>query len=148
LKGRKRTEEKAHDDYSERKPGPAVSWLYDIVRGSIEFSSSEQLLKCIELMKKDKSILIVKAKNRFEHPSLSGYRDLNILIQIDTSQGFKHICVVEMHHKAIKKLDKKLKSHVYYEYFRSYFAGATGSLKERLDDLKLISDGAAVGGSF
>jgi tetratricopeptide (TPR) repeat protein len=41
-------------------------------------------------------------------------------------------------------LNKELSSHLYYEKFRSYFAGATGSLKERLEDLKLISNGTAI----
>jgi tetratricopeptide (TPR) repeat protein len=45
-------------------------------------------------------------------------------------------------------MDTQLKSHVYYEYFRSYFAGATDSLKDRIDDLKSISHGGAVDESF
>jgi hypothetical protein len=45
-------------------------------------------------------------------------------------------------------MDTQLKSHVYYEYFRSYFAGATDSLKDRIDDLKAISHGGAVDESF
>ncbi|CAJ1960020.1 unnamed protein product [Cylindrotheca closterium] len=53
-------------------------------------------------------------------------------------QGFFHICEIQLHHSEIYKLDKVLMSHDYYEYFRTYFAGATHSLKDRLDDLKLI----------
>ena len=35
LKGKERASEKAMDDYSRRLPETGVSWLYDIVRGSI-----------------------------------------------------------------------------------------------------------------
>jgi tetratricopeptide (TPR) repeat protein len=48
----------------------------------------------------------------------------------------------------MKALEKSLESHKYYEFFRSYFAGATDSLKERLDDLKAISDGSDVDEEF
>jgi tetratricopeptide (TPR) repeat protein len=148
LKGRERAVEKADDDYMKRKPPAGLSWVYDIVRGSIEFATAEKAQTCIELMQQDPSILIVKAKNRFQKPSLTGYRDFNLHIQIDTNDGFKHICEIQIHHQEMKDLDKELTSHLYYEYFRSYFAGATGSLKERLEDLKLISNGTAVDEAF
>jgi tetratricopeptide (TPR) repeat protein len=148
LKGRDRAQAKADDDYSKRNPGPCISWLFDIVRGSIKFSTCEQVAKFVELVQEDPSIHIVKAKNRFATPTLTGYRDLNLCIQVDTHQGFKHICEIQIHHGAIKFMDTQLKSHVHYEYFRSYFAGATDSLKDRLDDLKAISHCGAVDESF
>jgi tetratricopeptide (TPR) repeat protein len=148
LKGKARAKEKAEDDYAKRKPGPGLSWLHDIVRGSVEFGSASQVIKFLDLLQNDESIHIVKSKNRFHEPSLTGYRDINIQFQIDTRKGFKHICEIQIHHKEIKKLDKELKSHDYYEYFRSYFAGATSSLKERLEVLKLISHGGAIDDAF
>ncbi|CAJ1966465.1 unnamed protein product [Cylindrotheca closterium] len=138
LKGRKRAREKSDDDYIHRTPDPGLSWLYDIVRGSIVFSSVDQIAACLEIMKADDAIHIVKAKNRFAKPGLSGYRDLVFHIQIDTLGGFKHICEVQIHHEEIKKLEKELQSHLYYEFFRSYFAGGEDGLKDRLNDLELI----------
>jgi tetratricopeptide (TPR) repeat protein len=67
--------------------------------------------------------------------------DSNIQVQIEMPQGFKHICEIQIHHKQINKLNSELESHHYYEYFRSYFSGATTSLKERLDDLTMIGRG-------
>jgi tetratricopeptide (TPR) repeat protein len=148
LKGRERAVEKADDDYMKRKPPAGLSWVYDIVRGSIQFATAEKVQTCIELMQQDPSIRIVKAKNRFQNPSLTGYRDFNLHIQIDTNDGFKHFCEIQIHHQEMKELNKELNSHMYYEHFRSYFAGATGSLKERLEDLKLISNGTAVDEAF
>jgi hypothetical protein len=101
LKGRDRAQAKADDDYSKRNPGPCISWLFDIVRGSIKFSTCEQVAKFVELIQEDPSIHIVKAKNRFATPTLTGYRDLNLCIQIDTHQGLKHICEIQIHHTAI-----------------------------------------------
>jgi len=147
LKGKERALEKATDDYSKRSPGPGVSWLYDIVRGSIKFASEQQIAKCLELMHDDPAIHIVKAKNRFAKPTLTGYRDINMCIQIDVVDGehsFKHICEVQIHHKDIKSLTKSLHSHEFYEYFRKFFAGATDSLKDRLEDLQMIGEGGVL----
>ncbi|CAJ1968958.1 unnamed protein product [Cylindrotheca closterium] len=148
VKGRERALEKADDDYIRRKPATAVSWLYDVVRGSIQFSTIEQIEQFIQQIQEDSSITIVKAKNRFKRPSLTGYRDFNLHIHIETDRGFKHVCELQIHLQDMKALENTLESHKYYEYFRSYFAGATDSLKERLDDLKAISDGSDVNEEF
>lgn len=38
-------------------------------------------------------------------------------------------------------MDVVLGSHKYYEFFWKYYAGGTSTLQERLDDLRMISDG-------
>lgn len=38
TKSRDRSSSKAKDDYSSRDPGPSISWLFDIVRESVEFT--------------------------------------------------------------------------------------------------------------
>lgn len=121
-------------------------------QASVKFSTCAKVTKFLELVK-NQGLPIVKAKNRFAKPILTGYRDLNICIRIDVvtnhlDQEFYHICELQIHHKAIQHLDKSLQSHDYYEYFRSYFAGATGSLEDRLEDLKAIINSGAVYGSF
>ncbi|KAL3935242.1 MAG: hypothetical protein SGBAC_009205 [Bacillariaceae sp.] len=141
LKGKERALAKAYDDYSNRNLPPGISWLYDIVRGSVKFASADQVLTCLEILQNDPSIAILNAKNRFKNPTLTGYRDLNIHFRMTTEDGISHICEIQVHHKALKVLEKKLESHELYEYFRKYFAGATGKLKERLGDLKLVGGG-------
>lgn len=173
LKGRDRAQEKAQDDYSDRIPGPEVTWLYDIVRASIAFQSSELLLRCLETIQSDLKVVKIKSKffpwkrqqkdlniisnlhhtffslDRFASPTLTGYRDVNVCIQLDSgNDGFKHVCEIQIHHQAIQALSKELNSHAYYEYFRRYFAGATGALQERLNDLQVISQGATMDESF
>jgi len=149
LKGKERAVAKAEDDYNNRNPAPAVSWLYDIVRGSILFSSAECLLTCIRLMKEDESIHIVKSKNRFAKPTLTGYRDWNMHIRIqEPEEEFEHVCELQLHHESIKELSITTHSHKYYEYFRKFFAGATDSLTERLEDLQMIAGGDKLDGAF
>lgn len=54
LKGKQRALKKASDDYSGRNLRPGISWLYDIVRGSIKFASAaKQVLECLEIMQSD-----------------------------------------------------------------------------------------------
>ncbi|CAJ1945027.1 unnamed protein product [Cylindrotheca closterium] len=141
LKDRDRAQEKAADDYSKRNPGPSISWLFDIVRGCIEFTSNKQILKMVELIEGHPRIKIAQAKNRFATPTLTGYRDLNLHIQIQMPSEIRHTCEIQIHHIAIRQLEKQLNGHKFYEYFRSYFAGATGSLEDRLNDLRFISQG-------
>ncbi|KAL3942707.1 MAG: hypothetical protein SGBAC_003152 [Bacillariaceae sp.] len=141
TKGRDRAQAKAIDDYATRNPGPAVSWLYDIVRASIEFQSSQDFSRCINLILDEKEYYVVKAKNRFKKPALSGYRDFSVWIRIKCEQGFQHICEIQIHLAGMKKLDSDLKSHSLYEYFRAFFAGATEGLDARLKDLEMIMKG-------
>mmetsp|Transcript_12727 Transcript_12727/g.30322 ORF Transcript_12727/g.30322 Transcript_12727/m.30322 type:complete len:694 (-) Transcript_12727:117-2198(-) len=149
LKGKERAMAKAEDDYGNRDPGPAVSWLYDIVRGSVLFSSADCLLTCVRLIKEDDSIHIVKSKNRFANPTLTGYRDWNMQIKIEEpEEEFEHVCELQLHHESIKELSITTHSHLYYEFFRKYFAGATDSLTERLEDLKMIAGGDKLDGAF
>lgn len=148
LKGQERASEKANDDYSQRLPETGVSWLYDIVRGSICCGHSEQITKCLELIQEDPRIFIVKAKNRFQNPTLTGYRDVNLAIQIETPQGFKHICEIQIHHAATKALSKELHSHKHYEYFRTFFQGDTQDLETHLADLKAIDSGMRTQGDI
>lgn len=155
LKGRRRAQEKATKYISIKYPGAPESWLYDIVRGSVVFSDASQLLYFLGRLQADRSIKIVKSKNRFRSPALSGYRDWMLQIQFSAvvhprnshrqencdCWNVPHICELQLHHKAIKEADAQLGSHRYYEFLREYYDGSTGSLEERLEDLRMISDG-------
>ena len=116
------------------------------MRGSVELTSAKHVIEFLELIQQEPSTTTVK--NRFREPSLNGYRDLNIQFQVNTGKSFHRTCELQIHNRAIKELDEDLHSHSFYEYFRSYFAGATSSLKDWLAVLKLISDRGAIDGSF
>ncbi|KAL3934974.1 MAG: hypothetical protein SGBAC_009415 [Bacillariaceae sp.] len=119
LKGKRRASEKAKDNYSKSEPGPPESWLYDIVRGSILFDTADQMIELLVRIREDETIEIIKSKNRFCNPTLSGYRDWNLKLEISTNDGnIKHICELQLHLEAIKEADERLGSHSHYEFFR------------------------------
>jgi hypothetical protein len=74
LKGRDRAYEKAKQEYSEREPGPAESWLFDVVRASVFCKSYKQISDVSRWL--GKNVHIVGSKNRFSEPAFNGYRDL------------------------------------------------------------------------
>ena len=123
FKGKQRASEKARDSYSTKEPGPPESWLFDIVRGSILFENADQIFDFLNLIRDDKSIAVLKSKNRFRNPTLSGYRDWNLQLRISTNDGsIKHICELQLHLQVIKG-----SSH--YEIFRSYHSGETNYME-------------------
>ena len=48
LKGAERAVEKARDDYEKRVDGPGLSWLFDMVRGSVICEQPEEVHRVIE----------------------------------------------------------------------------------------------------
>jgi len=148
LKGRKRAQEKADDDYANKKAGSRYAHLNDIIRSSFKCSTVDQVDMLVGWFEKNTNI--VKAKNRFQTPTLSGYRDFNLCFQIDVMEGaFQHVCEVQIHLIAIKDLSIKLDSHKHYEMFRTYFAGATDGLEDRMKDFEAIAeDGTDIDETF
>ncbi|CAJ1921999.1 unnamed protein product [Cylindrotheca closterium] len=146
LKGKQRASEKAEVDYSKKEAGPPESWLHDIVRGSVMFDNTGQMLDFLDLLRGDKSIEIVKSTNRFRNPTLSGYRDWNLQLKISTKDGItKHICELQLHHRVIKDASEVLGSLDYYRFFREYFVGATGgAMEDRMNDLRPLCDGGSL----
>ena len=68
LKGAERAVEKARDDYDKRVDGPGLSWLFDMVRGSVICEQPEEVERVIEhLVKRG---CVVRLKNRFATPTL------------------------------------------------------------------------------
>jgi len=134
LKDTIRAMEKAKEDYADR-PAPA-SWLYDIVRASIVFASSQQLLQFVETLLQDFTIL--QSKNRFQRPSFTGYRDWCLHLQIDTGLGFQHVCELQLHYQPILQLSKELGTYAHYQQFRFYFANADFEIENRVSDLNAI----------
>ena len=150
LKGRGRAIEKIRDDYTRREPGPGASWLYDVVRASVLVSNPEQVQACVAWLQQHEkqtttptgpSLVLVKAKNRFASPTLTGYRDIILHFGVLVHEKFTHVCELQIHIEAMHQMSQDIKCHKYYEYFRSYFSGADESLSQRLHDLEAIAKG-------
>jgi tetratricopeptide (TPR) repeat protein len=139
-----RINEKAVNDYSEREPGPAESWVYDVTRASLICTSARQMRRVAKWLHQNSQIVV--AKNRFKNPTISGYRDILFVVKIyvpakdKLHSYFDHMCELQIHHKRIWGLNHKLESHKHYEFFRAYFRGNDEeSVGKRLEDLEAIN---------
>jgi tetratricopeptide (TPR) repeat protein len=135
LKGRARAEAKAKNEYA-NKTAPCYSWLFDIVRGSVYCDHEDELVALWKKIEADPRIEIVRTKNRFNPPLFNGYRDImmNVAVDVDTPSGkISHLCELQIHLTAIKKSEPMHKSHVVYEFFRSFFLGNAEAVEQRLD---------------
>jgi len=77
---------------------------------------------------------VVRLKNRFKTPLFNGYRDAlyNIVVEVEEEDDtggnnsgrrvVKHVCEVQLHLADI--VAHKEDTHVFYEYFRTYFSGS------------------------
>ena len=144
MKTRDRALQKAREEYVDRKPGPAESWLYDIVRCSIVCKSYKQMSDVNKWL--GKNAYIVKSKNRFETPAFNGYRDLLYHISVAYKGDLAHICEIQVHHKDIKALDDLYGLPKHMEFFRSAFAGPWRTQEETLEDLEMLNNYGAIGG--
>ena len=117
LKGRDRAAEKARDDYSSRADGPGEAWLYDIVRGSIECDTQDQICAIVAALRElHPRVQIVRLKNRFKNPTPSGFRDVNMNLRIEVGgTGVFHLCELQIHLKAIYDFNYENHSHHHYE---------------------------------
>jgi tetratricopeptide (TPR) repeat protein len=164
LKGRSRAAEKALDDYSNRIPGPGISWLFDIVRASIECESEADICSIVDFLSRSNNGIdnefvdhnlsgvafkLMRLKNRFRVPTAGGFRDMNLNICIRfpvQDRNIDHICELQIHYRPLKEFGKSLHSHDVYSFFRTYFRGNETSVATRLTFLdeifKQSSEGA------
>lgn len=83
--------------------------ITDIARGSLVADDISSLVQAYELLSKEATI--VSVKNRFKAPTISGYRDLNVLVRLPNSQI---IAEVQFHLKDISII-KNGPEHDIYE---------------------------------
>ena len=71
--------------------------VLDIVRTTITFATLDQLVSCLETIKADPKIKILRIKNRYSpfFDSLDGYRDVSMLVVGSSlTQGF--VCELQL----------------------------------------------------
>ena len=149
LKGQVRAREKVRDDYS-------GNWrkLVDVNRASLIVSSEEQLVAIAEFMANTKELqamspkaaevkpTVLQLKNRFKHALFNGYRDALYSVQLMLpGSPLVFVCELQVHLDKIIKLKKE--SHVYYEFFRSHFAGNMEAVDDRMRVLMKVASSQA-----
>ncbi|WP_375753892.1 RelA/SpoT domain-containing protein [Vibrio sp. HN007] len=83
--------------------------ITDLARATLVADDIEGLVSAYETLARETNI--VKVKNRFKTPAPSGYRDLNVLIELPES---KHIAEVQLHLRSIAEV-KSGPEHDLYE---------------------------------
>ncbi|MGC9422453.1 phosphoribosylglycinamide formyltransferase [Vibrio sp.] len=89
--------------------GGQAARITDLARATIIAEDVPSLVEAYEALGREASI--VKVKNRFKSPAPSGYRDLNVLVELPKT---KIIAEVQFHLKAIADV-KSGPEHVLYE---------------------------------
>ena len=87
VKPRQAAADKARVDYCARQPGPALSWLFDVVRGRVVCDSEDEICRLVTaLLEQEKEegadLEVVRLKNRFVCPVAGGYRDLLLSLRV------------------------------------------------------------------
>jgi len=138
LKPRDRANDKAREEYLFRSPGPAESWIYDILRSTVICKTMKQVESVNKFL--SKKAHIVQVKNRFRRPAYSGYRDIiyHVLLDWPYKEGVKFIAEIQVHHKDVLNLEKMFGLQNHYKFFRPVFSGPMRSTVETLRDLALI----------
>ena len=136
LKGKERAAAKASEEYKD-KTEPFVSWLFDVVRGSVLCETEDAIVHLFRAIEANPNIDIVRVKNRFNPPLFNGYRDIlmNVAVKV---KNVSHLCELQIHLKAIKDSEPMHKSHLTYEFFRSFFLGNAEAVEERLNLLMAL----------
>ncbi len=145
-KGKPRCVQKIKEEY-----GGQACRLVDVVRCSVVVDTEKQLIAVAEALARggagsvtleDGTIKtadgdvyeVVRLKNRFAHPLFNGYRDALYSVRVLVEPGVWHVCEMQLHLAAV--IAHKENTHVYYEYFRTHFAGnmdaADGQMKQLL----------------
>jgi len=131
------------------------SRIVDVVRCSVVVVTEEQLESVAQALKKPivfqllpvaaeekREFEVVRLKNRFKTPLFNGYRDAlyNIVVEEDCGtdgRRVKHVCEVQLHLADI--VAHKEDTHVFYEYFRTYFKGSRAE-ESRMQALQRLGE--------
>ncbi|EKO3582773.1 RelA/SpoT domain-containing protein [Vibrio metschnikovii] len=101
--------------------------ITDLARATIIADDVPSLVEAYEVLGREARI--VKVKNRFKTPAASGYRDLNLLVELPKS---KIIAEVQLHLKAIAEV-KSGPEHALYEQIQHIERNASQEQRQLTD---------------
>ena len=79
--------------------------LTDVARGFMVCTSMAQMEQILCYMHSQPHVQLLRIKNRFETPTVSGYSDLLVDMRLTLSAGVTHIVELQLHMDSIKHLD-------------------------------------------
>ena len=118
-----RVMQKAQDKYKKKHPNSCgMALVLDIVRMSIMCTTEDQVMRVIQLIKKNPRLRLVRIKNLFKLLNLDAphFRRLMLSIAVLLEDGTEYICEVQLHIKKIFEFKRNNNDvmHKPYEYFR------------------------------
>lgn len=130
VKSKQRAQEKIKTDLANN-----TNQITDLARATIVSNDIESLVSTFELLEKQTNVIGVK--NRFKNPAPSGYRDLNLLIELPDT---KIIAEVQLHLAEIAKV-KSGPEHDLYKQIQDIERSALASNRTLSDiDIARIID--------
>lgn len=128
LKFAERATDKIRDKYTKIEPGPPESWLYDVVRATFICSTEEQMVTVCEQIQNFPSFEVVRIKNHFTNPFVSGFRDVQLTVRMMVKNKRGHlmyfICEVTVTHIALKDYEVEKNTLPLRRQFLSLFKGS------------------------
>ena len=103
------------------RPGAArgdCECVCDIVRDMVVGESAAQLAQLVRAFFDDDAIVVVRLKDRFKKPSGGGWRDVMINYYLASDEN-RHVCEVQLVHKALLTARRGLPGHVIYGVVRN-----------------------------
>ena len=94
------------------------SHVFDVVRGSILIDSMEGMCHALNVLSTDKSIRIVRVKDRFGRPTSGGWADclINIVFVNDPKQ---HVCEIQLINQTMFRVRTDCGAHESYNAYRT-----------------------------
>lgn len=144
IKSVARVAEKIREKYLSVSPGPACSWVFDVLRASFVCDSQEQIFHVYEALRDDPDIKIIRVKNRFLKPTPAGFRDILVNVQM-TSPGlngctFNYACEVQITHVDLRQYEIEHDTRALYQVFWPLLTGTEENACKKLTlILKIIS---------
>ena len=147
IKSPQRTCDKADRNYSSRSPGPALSWVHDVVGARIWLQSEEKIHALFTAMSKFASGAsdkhqIIRVRNGFKHPHPSNYREITVFLRSKfhpnkASSGW-FVAELQLTLAAFHEFNTKMHCHSIYLRTRDFFHDQLSSEKAKLALLERI----------
>lgn len=128
VKEVRRAGEKAANDYTQRSPGPAISWVHDMLRARVSLDDEWEICAAVEYFEKK----TIRLKNRFLKPTALGYSDLLLLIVLSDDKT-NIVCELQLVLEPLFQFATQHHCHDIYDVYREVFAGnEDATIRKRL----------------
>lgn len=142
VKSVSRVAKKIREKYLHVIPGPACSWVFDVLRASFVCDTQDQIKHVYETILQHADMKIVRVKNRFQKPTAAGFRDILLNVQLSVpgsgGQNFPFICEVQITHVDLRQYEIEHNTRALYYTFWPLLSGTDENKSKKLTILQSI----------